>query len=424
MVRMRAKRWLREHGWVVPVVYVVLAIVFGLVLPRIDRANPSLHVLGVLAAEQLLAAIAAGMIAFTGIVFSISLIVSQFWSTAYSMRLMQWLRNTPLTGHAFGTFSATFVYALVALAEVGRNEKIELGSTVAFTLMLLLASVLLFLLLLYSTLRQMNLSYVLSLIGDRGREVIDAFYRAPGEQQVPEGRDPDGVPLESGRFVYDGPPLVIAAVDFGRLVELATRAEATIMIHVGVGDSIPSGAVVARVLGGSIPPREIRRAFLLGTERTMEQDPKFALRLLADVAIKALSPAINDPTTAVQALDQIEDLLLRIGVRTLDIGRLVGVRGYTRVVYPAPTWDDLIALGTDEIRIYGAGSIQVMRRLRNLFQNLELVVPPERRAAVEDRLRRLDAACEQELPTADRADARIPDPQGLGHSRAANATSR
>ena len=418
MVRMRGMRWLREHGWVVPGTYVLLAITAGVVLPRIDRANPSLHFLGALAAEQLLAAIAAGMIAFTGIVFSISLIVSQFWSTTYSLRLMQWLRKTPLTGHAFGVFSATFVYALFALAAVGRNEDYDLGSTVAFSLMLLLASVLLFLLLLYSTLRQMNLSYVLSLIGDRGRDVIQAFYGLPGEQAAPpEGRDLDGPVSESGRYVYEGPPLVLAAVDFARLVKLATEAEATIVIEVGVGDSIPSGDVIARVLGGSIPPHEIRRAFLLGTERTMEQDPKFALRLLADVAIKALSPAINDPTTAVQALDQIEDLLLRIGVRTLDIGRLVGVRGYTRVVYPAPTWDDLIALGLDEIRIYGAGSIQVMRRLRNLLQNLETAIPPERRQAVEDRLRRLDAACEQELPAADRADARIPDPQGLGHSR-------
>jgi uncharacterized membrane protein len=199
-------RWLREHGWVVPGAYVLLAIAFGLILPRIDRANPGLHFLGALAAETLLAAIASGMIAFTGIVFSISLIVSQFWSTAYSMRLMQWLRNTPLTGHAFGVFSATFIYALVALAEVGRNEKVELGSTVLFALLLLLASVFLFLLLLYSTLRQMNLSYVLSLIGDRGREVIDAFYGAPGEQPAPpEGRDLDGPAIESGRLVHEEP---------------------------------------------------------------------------------------------------------------------------------------------------------------------------------------------------------------------------
>jgi uncharacterized membrane protein len=173
------------------------------------------------------------------------------------------------------------------------------------------------------------------------------------------------------------------------------------------------------VRGGTVPLGKIKKAFLLGTERTMEQDPKFALRLLVDVAIKALSPAVNDPTTAVQALDQIEDLLRRIGVGTLDLGRLVGVHGYTRVTYPAPTWDDLLALATDEIRMYGADSLQVVRRLRRLFLNLAGTVAPERRAAVEDRLHRLDAALDQGIGPTDRADARIPDPQGLGLSRVA-----
>ncbi len=415
---MRSERWLREHGWIVPSGYVLFAVVLGALLPQADLRHHGFRLLGASAAEQLLGAIASGMIAFTGIVFSISLIVSQFWNTAYSMRLMQWLRNTPLTGHAFGVFSATFVYALVALAEVGRNPDAQLGITVGFSLVLLLASVFLFLLLLYNTLRQMNLSYVLSLIGDRGREVIEASYGPPGERPAAAGLDLDGA-HESGRFVHEDAPRVVAAVDFRRLVELATEAEAAVAIEVGVGDSVATGTVIARVTGGSIPPGLIRRAFLLATERTMEQDPKFALRLLADVAIKALSPAVNDPTTAVQALDQIEDLLRRIGVRTLDLGRLTGVRGYTRVTYPAPTWDDLLALATDEIRIYGADSIQVTRRLRLLYEHLEATVTPERRAAVRNRLERLDADVERSIGPGDRADARIPDPQGLGRSQVA-----
>jgi len=82
---MRAARWLREHGWIVPVAYVLLAIVFGLVLPRVDRANPGLHFLGALAVEQLLAAIASGMIAFTGIVLSIS-----FWPPSTSNGSSNW----------------------------------------------------------------------------------------------------------------------------------------------------------------------------------------------------------------------------------------------------------------------------------------------------------------------------------------------
>ena len=155
---------------------------------------------------------------------------------------------------------------------------------------------------------------------------------------------------------------------------------------------------------------------MLGDERTMEQDPKLALRLLVDVAIKALSPAVNDPTTAVQALDQIEDLLRRMGQRTLDLGRLVGVRGYTRVTYPAPTWDDLLALGTDEIRVYGASSLQVVRRLRLLLENLAETVTPERRAAVRRSVIGSTQRSRRD-PRVERADAHVPDPQGLGLSR-------
>ena len=223
--------------------------------------------------------------------------------------------------------------------------------------------------------------------------------------------------MESGRVVHRGAPKVVVALDFRRLVDLATAGEARVDIDVGVGDTVPDGAVMARIAGGRIAEDQVRGAFLLGNERTMEQDPKLALRLLVDVAIKALSPAVNDPTTAVQALDQIEDFLRRIGRRTLDLGRLLGVRGFTRVTYPAPTWDDLLALAVDEIRMCGSNSLQVVRRQRLLLENLEASVTVERRRAVRDRLERLDAAIEHQIPPADRADARVADPQGLGLSR-------
>jgi uncharacterized membrane protein len=423
--RLRRQRWVREHGWVVSGTYVVLALVLVGVLSKIDRTHPlgGIRVIEASAAEQLLGAIAAGMIAFTGIVFSISLLVAQFWNTAYSFRLMQWLRQTPLTAHAFGVFSATFVYALAALVSLGRNESRHLVLTELASLLLLLASVLLFLLLLFGTLRQMSLSYVLALIGDRGREVIDQMYDEPGSTDASAtGLELDGA-TESSRVVHRGPPRVVVAIDFKRLVRLATDAEARIDVAVGVGDSVPDGTVVATVTGGSVPADDVRRAMLFGNERTMEQDPKFALRLLTDVAIKALSPAINDPTTAVQVLDQIEDLLLRIGRRRLDLGRLTGVRGYTRVTYPAPTWDDLLAVGTDEIRVYGASSLQVVRRLRLLFEHLDAEVTPDRRPEVEGRLHRLESAVALEIAEVDRADAAVPDPQGLGLSRRPRASA-
>jgi uncharacterized membrane protein len=125
----------------------------------------------------------------------------------------------------------------------------------------------------------------------------------------------------------------------------------------------------------------------------------------------------------VQALDQTEDLLLRIGQRRLDVGSLVGEHGYTRVTYPAPTWDDLLAVGLDEIRVYGASSLQVVRRLRLVLQHLEEAVTPDRRPAVRERIERLDVAIESEIAEIDRADALVGDPQGLGLSRAASESA-
>ena len=154
---------------------------------------------------------------------------------------------------------------------------------------------------------------------------------------------------------------------------------------VAVGDTVLEGMPILHVRGTAAAPplARLSDAVALGSDRTFEQDPKFALRLLVDVAIKALSPAINDPTTAVQALDQIEDLLLRLGRCDLDVGRVYDAAGHLRFEMPVPSWDDLVVLALDEIRFCGATSVQVMRRTRALLQDLADQVLPERLAALE-----------------------------------------
>ena len=116
-----------------------------------------------------------------------------------------------------------------------------------------------------------------------------------------------------------------------------------IEVKYAVGDMVTDGSEVLHVRGGkrTLPEAALRQGIALGFERTIEQDPKYALRLLVDVGIKALSPAINDPTTAVMALNEISDLLGRIGRRQLEVCYAVGAHGTLRLVSPAPTWDDL-----------------------------------------------------------------------------------
>jgi uncharacterized membrane protein len=203
-------------------------------------------------------------------------------------------------------------------------------------------------------------------------------------------------------------------------VALAEREGAVVAMAWAVGDTLIDGMPLLRLHGGGRPVAESRLRGLvrLGSERTFEQDPKYAIRILVDVAIKALSPAINDPTTAVQALDQVEDLLLRLGRVDLSAGRVRDGRGSLRLVFPVPKWEDFLILAFDEIRYCGANSIQVMRRMRALLQDLKEHVPPGRRPALQRYLERVDSGIRRTFEDGDdRKDALEEDRQGLGLSR-------
>jgi len=192
-----------------------------------------------------------------------------------------------------------------------------------------------------------------------------------------------------------------------------------------VGDTMVDDSVILRVHGARAPLDEsaLLHAMHLSAQRTFEQDPKYPLRLLVDIAIKALSPAINDPTTAVQALDQIEDLLRRLVKCRLDAGYARDPEGRLRLVFPMPTWSDYLSLSFDEIRFYGAGSVQVMRRLRSALTGLrDSVTVPSRTRAVNAYLQHLDRMVDQSgMDAEDKAMARREDRQGLGLSRTSPA---
>ena len=155
----------------------------------------------------------------------------------------------------------------------------------------------------------------------------------------------------------------------------------------------------------------------MGPERTIEQDATFAFRIIVDIAIKALSKAINDPTTAVLAIDQLHRLLRAVGRRHLHDDVIRDNAGNPRVFFRTPDWEDFVQLACREIRFYGAENFQVARRLRAMLENLEQVLPPARGPALLKELDLLDQTMVRlnMLPD-DLALARTPDLQGLGAS--------
>jgi uncharacterized membrane protein len=413
--------------WLIPMIYVGASVICGLTLPRIEQAYLASHTanLSVASAQAYLSAVASGMMALTGVVFAMAFVMVQFSAIAYSPRLVLWFARDRVLFHSLGAFAATFMYALFTLAWIDRGGSgtVPLLSALLVAV-LLIASMLLFAVLV-QRLTDLQVTNVLQLIGSKGRQVIADTFRRLDERPAYEWKAGADRGHELGPITQTvthlGPPRTIARLNVDALIRQARESDAIIEMLAAVGDTLAEGSVVLRVHGAkrSLADKQLMRAVRLGNERTFEQDPKYPIRLLVDIAIRALSPAINDPTTAVQSIDQIEDLLRRLCRHDLDTGFVRDSDGALRLVVPMPSWEDYLALAFDEIRQFGMASVQVMRRLRAALSGLaDSATLPARAETVRRYLKHLDQAIERSpLDVEDKTMAAQEDPQGLGLSR-------
>jgi uncharacterized membrane protein len=406
-------------SWFIPMAYTVTTLLVGMTFPRLEHhfLPQMVSSMSASSAMSVCSAIASGMIALTGIVFSLTFVMVQFSATAYSPRLVLWLARDRVMSHSLGVFISTFLYALIMLAWVDRYS----SGTVPFVsswmvVGLLLASMAMFIKLIQRiTLLQINRMLIFT--ASRGRAAIDELYvsrkRSGGVTSITDSQRAS----IAQTLLHFGRPGVVQAINIPELVNLATQAGTLIEMTVTIGDSLVESTPLLRVVGAQqhLNEQALRDALEIGDERTFEQDPKYAIRLIVDIAIKALSPAINDPTTAVQALDQIEDLLLRLGRVSLDIGAYDDEQGKLRLLVPFPTWEDFLHLALGEIQHYGADSVQVMRRMKALLENLIAILPPERRPALLHWEERLCGTINRAfVEPEERIAASVADRQGLG----------
>lgn len=409
--------------WFVPAVYVVLSLWLSVALAQWDAADPLVlpTPLSASSATSALSALASGMIAFTGFVTSVVLLLVQFGTSEFSPRFVAWFRRDRTLKFALSTFIATFLFALVSTALIGRGDDSFVPTrTLIAALLLTILSSLMFLLLIDATSNGLRVAHVVQAVDSEGRRVFDSVYpasaadAATGEQAASSLTDRN--PSQTISLASVGK--VVVALDKTALSRLAEQHDAIIQLVPAVGDHVPTGGTLVRVYGThGVPERRLRRAVVLGDERTIDDDPAFAIRMLVDVAIKALSPAINDPTTAVQSLDRIEDLLRYASSKHLSTGTVRDSRGTVRLLYPTPTWDDLIELALDEIRAFGAGQYQVARRLLALLDDLLADLPENRHAALNAQHDLLVDAVGSAMPASQRKAAEVPDRQGIGMAR-------
>jgi uncharacterized membrane protein len=360
-------------------------------------------------------AIAAATLAFVAVVFGTTLVAIQLAASQYSPRTVRIFIRSRVTRVTLGLFLATFVFSLIVLisnrGSVASAKQFAPVVSMATLLALSVATVFGFVAYLHSVVRLMRVQYLLEAIAAESRQAIEENFPPASAYVDAEPPRQDPAPR---RLRHAGRPGVITATDLHGLVELCRQKDCWLELTVGVGEYLGHGTPVALVHGGDLADRDVTRLFLIRGERTFVQDPAFGFRQLVDIAIRALSPAVNDPTTGVQAIDRIGDLLAITGNLPDPTGLQVDTSGQVRVKRRTRNFDALLVLALTEIIRYGADAPQVVRRLYGMLEELESALPAERQPALAGQRSLLQAAVGAALPAPFASVASVADRNGLG----------
>ncbi len=418
---------LRSGLWFVPAVFVVGAVALSVVMNRIDRAvgveeSGSLAFGGdATSAQDLLSTIASSTLTLAGLVFSITIVALVLSSGQFSPRVLRTFLRDQGNQVSLGTFLATFVYALLVLRTVrigeGNQDAFVPGLSITLAIVAALASLGTFVYFVNHIAQSLRVVSIIESLAQETRACIDR--NLPVRREGDGGQEPsDTIEVcRPPRSVVDNPaPGVLVGFDDQRLVALAHRHDCLLRMVPMVGDHVPAGAPMFEVHGDAeVEPHRLLGLVTFSSERTMSRDVAFGFRQLADIAEKALSPSINDPTTAVQVIDRLHDLLRRLPGRSWPTGHHVDEDGGLRLVGPVVGWDGYVSLAFDEIRSYGADSLQITRRLQAVFDDLATVAAPPQQGALDRQRRLLRAAVERSFADVEeRHHAGLPDGQGLG----------
>jgi uncharacterized membrane protein len=359
------------------------------------------------AATAILSTIATSEVTLLALVLTVTMVVVQLAMGQFSPRIVQTFLQDKPSQIAIGLFVATFAHAMLAMREVNSQAKTVPGVAIIVAFVLVVLSVVVLVIYVDHIGKSLRVSSLIELVGEATRRTLD--------QRYPErGARVDALDRHVVCAPHSG---VVSHLDEAGLVALAKDADVVLELSTGLGAFIPAGSALVTIGGeGDVDEERIVDAIVLGLDRSLDQDVGYGLRLLVDIAERSLADSpFLDPTTAVQALDRLHDCLRQLAPRPFPSGRLVDDEGRLRVVVPVMTWDDYVRLAFEEIRLAGAGSPQVARRLREVLDDLLDAAPSDRRPVIESELELLDSAVRDRYHDPRDVDlASVADRQGLG----------
>ncbi len=428
--------WWERAFWVVPLLGLVAAVLLSDLTSELDEylfADGAPPIVSESTSVTLLPAIGGAMVTFTGFVFSLVLLLLQFGSSQYSPRTVAFFLRARSTQVILAIFMATALFCFVTLFDVGSEGRqgFAPGASVIVATLLLLASLVAFIVLMHLVSKRIRIDAVVTSLGAQTRKSMRRSQRRlrrhsravradrPSRDADPVGPDEDPDPADVAapsrhRVRYRGRSGQVVAIDWRRLRRIARRRGTDLEVLVRVGDGLSPGRALAWTSGSGREDRALSRCFVVYGERSLRLDPTYGLRILVDIALKGLSSAVDDPTTAVRAIDEIDAVLraaARLPLQTLDLS------DRPRVSVPVPTWPDVVDLALREIRLAGLQQPQVTRRLSALLTDLAADLPAERAVCVRAHLDAMQRQTRDVLPADEAAFALEPDPQGIGAPR-------
>ncbi len=325
---------------------------------------------GIESARVMMATIATAAVTLTALVFSITMLVLQMTSTQYSPRVLRTFLRDVNSQVTLGIFVGTFAYtlsALRALQPTAQDQAPDLVMSVAILLAVIAVGA--FVQYIDHIAKHIRIATIVTTIAEETRAVIGSRY---SEEVAPTTAC--SMPIAADRVLLAASAGAVVAINEPGLVHLATHHDARLQLVARIGDFVPRGAPLLHIYGGQdLSERAVLDQITVGPDRTLTQDPAYGIRQLVDIASRALSPSTNDPTTAVQVLDQLHDLLRDLANRPLGTRRYRADDGEVRLEVPERDWSDYLDLALNEIICYGTEHIQVERRIDELLRDLASV---------------------------------------------------
>lgn len=416
----RVRLWWETAFWVIPLGGILVAFLLSQGIEQVDEAigSSEQQLLSVSSAQTLLSAIGGGMVTFTGFVFSVILLVIQFGSSAYSPRTVTYFMRARSVQWVLAGFLATITFSFLTLLSIGSSGQEDFVPLLSVTAAVgwLVVSLVGFLVLISVVAGRVKVDSLLSSIGRMARRQLERRHAAArGRGARPLAALPEP-PDDAALVRFVGRPGQVVGVDVARLVRLVRRHGVSAQVLVRVGDGVSVGSPVVVVDGAhpELTDRALSRCLLVHHERSLKYDPLYALRILTDISLKALSHAINDPTTAVRSLDEVEGVL-RVAAG-LPLGPVRIDAGDGSLVLRGATWPDVVDLALLEVLEAGLEQPQITRRVSALLADLLADLPDEQ----DEPLRRYQRRLTDQVHSVHPLDHDVwltGDRQGLGGSR-------